>query len=967
MSSTSLTTLDVDRLLVRRIVPRDLSNNPASNGYVLVAGSNNSSAWLNPSTLNFDYLSVNVPGTTGMTGTVPYRTVINNTTFIGTSCNSFAGLTLINQTCCASNIPIMSNHSFIIIKSGGVPANQNGLNGDYYYFMCPPQSNQPMYFTFWNDSSNTCVLKSSNLFYESGSTTSNTSNVVAQGQYAQYYNHTYLDSNGAGLIYQTIKVGSGGGGGVGPVGPAGPAGSTGATGTVGGVTGATGSAGGVTGATGSAGGVTGATGSAGGVTGATGSAGGSTGSTGAIGSAGVTGATASGTTGATGSGTQGITGSTGDLGITGSTGPQGITGEGYKVTASSVPSLAIGLGTKTFTVTSPQAYIVGNYIIAVCTLGATGSMSGYITGITTSSITVNVDHFTGSGAGGAWELSLQGPVGSTGQLGSTGATGSSVGITGATGGAGGATGETGQLGSTGATGGAGGATGETGQLGSTGSTGGATGATGGAGGSTGETGQLGSTGATGSSVGITGSTGGAGGATGATGGAGGATGATGQLGATGSVGVPFNTTTGTYFTNYTDAYIAPSGYVSTFDFYDCQKYGIGISFKVPTVGLSTDFVGQFTDDLTIPAEYFGFLLNSTQLKVTTGFGDILIGTYSGGDYLRIIFKNRIAYFYQNEILVYTYFPININFFLQLKNNDSNGINIDEILFSIVGIDGITGATGTQSGLTGATGQLGATGATGQNGDKFLTATGSITLSPAPAIGGSYSLTVSSGLAYIAGNSVVVVDSANAANKFEATVISYSSTTLTIGGITNITGSFTGPSVYNVNLDGVDGPAGTLGSTGATGSGMTGATGAIGLTGSTGTIPSGTPTLAATINIIYASTPSTPIAGSTIVYQPGFSGSASLNGLGTNFINFTSTNITTINNFLILSTKATFTGTTNNVYATVPIQTTTRIAYNSDNTNSIYIGSLASTVMGPLTATDISANPAGPHVIIKLYV
>ena len=212
MSSTSLTTLDVDRLLVRRIVPRDLSNNPASNGYVLVAGSNNSSAWLNPSTLNFDYLSVNVPGTTGTTGTVPYHTVINNTTFIGQNPSSFTGYGLINMDCCGTNFPIMSNHSFIIARNGGVPTGFNAGDGKYYYFMCPPQSNQPMYFTVWNESTRDLVLKSSNLFYEGGSTTSNTSDTLANGEYGQYYNHTYLDSNTNTLVYQTIKIGSGGGG-----------------------------------------------------------------------------------------------------------------------------------------------------------------------------------------------------------------------------------------------------------------------------------------------------------------------------------------------------------------------------------------------------------------------------------------------------------------------------------------------------------------------------------------------------------------------------------------------------------------------------------------------------------------------------------------------------------------------------------------------------------------------------------
>ena len=172
-----------------------------------------------------------------------------------------------------------------------------------------------------------------------------------------------------------------------------------------------------------------------------------------------------------------------------------------------------------------------------------------------------------------------------------------------------------------------------------------------------------------------------------------------------------------------------------------------------------------------------------------------------------------------------------------------GIETDTQLFKIgdgttvwtlLPYGGFRGATGS----TGAEGQ-GITGATGLNGDKFQTATASVTITPTQ--GGTLSLTVGAGLAYIAGNSVVVVDSGSALNRFEATVTSYSGTTLDIGSITNITGTFTSPAIYNVNLDGVDGPAGVNGVTGATGfvygltgsAGATGETGRNGVTGSTG--------------------------------------------------------------------------------------------------------------------------------------
>jgi hypothetical protein len=121
----------------------------------------------------------------------------------------------------------------------------------------------------------------------------------------------------------------------------------------------------------------------------------------------------------------------------------------------------------------------------------------------------------------------------------------------------------------------------------------------------------------------------------------------------------------------------------------------------------------------------------------------------------------------------------------------------------------------------------------------LTATTSA-VTPIPVEGGTESLTVGEGLAYIAGNSVVVVDSGSAANWFEASVQSYndSSGALALIGITNIHGSF-GSAVYNVNLDGINGPTGSTGPTGVPGEATnTGATGDTGPTGALGTGPTG---------------------------------------------------------------------------------------------------------------------------------
>ena len=139
------------------------------------------------------------------------------------------------------------------------------------------------------------------------------------------------------------------------------------------------------------------------------------------------------------------------------------------------------------------------------------------------------------------------------------------------------------------------------------------------------------------------------------------------------------------------------------------------------------------------------------------------------------------------------------------------------------------------------GETGATGATGASGNVYNTSTTSSTIiNPSS---GSVTLTVSTGLAYITGNSVIVVQQNNSLNSFKGTISTYNSSTgiLVIGNIVNIQGSFGSFVVYNVNLDGIDGPTGPTGSTGPIGTtgytgptGPTGSTGPIGTTGPTGT-------------------------------------------------------------------------------------------------------------------------------------
>ena len=152
--------------------------------------------------------------------------------------------------------------------------------------------------------------------------------------------------------------------------------------------------------------------------------------------------------------------------------------------------------------------------------------------------------------------------------------------------------------------------------------------------------------------------------------------------------------------------------------------------------------------------------------------------------------------------------------------------------------GGTGPTGFAGG-TGPTGPAGGgTGPTGAQGDRYNATSAATTLTP---LSGSAVLNIGTGYAYITGNSVLVVQSSNSANRFEGTVASYIGGNLTITSITNIQGSFGASVTYNVNLDGIDGPTGPTGSigTGPTGPrGDTGVTGYQGPTGAIGTGPTG---------------------------------------------------------------------------------------------------------------------------------
>ena len=155
---------------------------------------------------------------------------------------------------------------------------------------------------------------------------------------------------------------------------------------------------------------------------------------------------------------------------------------------------------------------------------------------------------------------------------------------------------------------------------------------------------------------------------------------------------------------------------------------------------------------------------------------------------------------------------------------------------LMGIPGDTGDTG-DTGPTGfgATGATGDTGPTGLAGDRYLTCTEF----GVPVAGPSYNeiwtgswVQVEYDLAYIPGNSVVVVPVdpsgvQDVSGRWEGTVISYDAIDNSYGQLEILNnGPYQVTDVsslkWNINLDGIDGPTGWTGPTGPTG--PTGSTG-----------------------------------------------------------------------------------------------------------------------------------------------
>lgn len=91
------------------------------------------------------------------------------------------------------------------------------------------------------------------------------------------------------------------------------------------------------------------------------------------------------------------------------------------LTATSVTSLAIGTGSKTFTTQSGEQFIAGQFVTIANSVTPSNFMYGQVTDYSTTQLTVNVSAIGGSGTLASWLISLSGLQGGQGVQGIQGA------------------------------------------------------------------------------------------------------------------------------------------------------------------------------------------------------------------------------------------------------------------------------------------------------------------------------------------------------------------------------------------------------------------------------------------------------------------------------------------------------------------------------------------------------------------
>lgn len=119
----------------------------------------------------------------------------------------------------------------------------------------------------------------------------------------------------------------------------------------------------------------------------------------------------------------GIIGPQGNQGFQGFQGPQGPQGTGYNgITSNSLHT--IGTGSKSFALNKIDALTIGTRVRLSNSAAPSNFMEGVITGIASTTITVNVDIIGGSGTVNGWNLSVTGEKGAQGNQGDQGSQGS---------------------------------------------------------------------------------------------------------------------------------------------------------------------------------------------------------------------------------------------------------------------------------------------------------------------------------------------------------------------------------------------------------------------------------------------------------------------------------------------------------------------------------------------------------------
>jgi hypothetical protein len=200
----------------------------------------------------------------------------------------------------------------------------------------------------------------------------------------------------------------------------------------------------------------------------------------------------------------------------------------------------------------------------------------------------------------------------------------------------------------------------------------------------------------------------------------------------------------------------------------------GVSYE-PTTGIFSNIT---VDTLPLLIEY-DIVLNNT-------------GT--GASYINM-FSNGVNYQYGIRYNAYNTFTN--SFTILLPQDAQFSVYYNDLGTPILQNDSRIHVSLLKAGQMGATGTTGPTGVTGPTGyaDRFVTATTTaVTLTPV--VNGSVTVTVQPKLAYIPGNSVLVVNSTNSTSYFEGSVLTYGYETgvMTVNKITNVNGSFASSAV-----------------------------------------------------------------------------------------------------------------------------------------------------------------------------